>query len=90
MDKETAYNVVACCIEALLENKQQGQLQVVTGGVSGSLAADVIIYPVGEYGLLQAWLLFAMATHASACVSASDCCILDLSRPSLRFLKWCL
>jgi hypothetical protein len=36
MDKETAYNVVAYCIEVLLENKQQGKLQVITGaGIIG-------------------------------------------------------
>lgn len=31
MDKETAYNVVAYCIDTLLENQQQGQLQLITG-----------------------------------------------------------
>jgi hypothetical protein len=38
MDKETAFKVVAYCIEALLENKQQGPLQVITGTLSCSCA----------------------------------------------------
>ena len=31
MDKDVAYNVVASCIEVLLENKQQCTLQLITG-----------------------------------------------------------
>lgn len=40
MDKDTAYHVVAYCIETLQENKQQGKLQLITG-VSSDYASGM-------------------------------------------------